>query len=257
MTNTDDVATRFARETAEHEMTIMLDTSTAHGLYRHLRFANPDSFEYWWELVTWPGSLAVRGDMGGDWIFTRTPDMFRFFRSSGDRINPSYWANKTERGRHSCEVYREDLLRKAVTEAVEDAVREGTAPEGLERAVTANILEQDLSNEHEALELVSDFEHGLMFEASCLCGDSFTDFDAFAAHRWRYRHIDDGNAHLPHTSSVRRTGGFNFENDLGSAAYDFDESFLWACHAIVRGIHMYDLHHAIPEPVGPDGEGSA
>jgi hypothetical protein len=49
----------------------------------------------WFEIITWPGTLTIGGDMG-TWVFSRIEDMFRFFRREDLSINPSYWAEKLE-----------------------------------------------------------------------------------------------------------------------------------------------------------------
>ncbi len=78
---------QFAADVAAHEMTVKLDND----LHRHLVFRKPGDSNQWFEIVTWPGSLMINGDMGS-WAFARIPDMFDFFR--GDRINADYWAEK-------------------------------------------------------------------------------------------------------------------------------------------------------------------
>ncbi|MFI6986103.1 phiSA1p31-related protein [Embleya sp. NPDC050154] len=181
----DDIAARFKRDTATHELTVLKDD----GLYRHLHFAQPGNSEYWWDLVTWPGSLAVRGDMGGEWIFTRLPDMFKFFRSDGGRINPCYWSKKTEGGRLSCEVYDEATFRQVVTEHFVESVRFGDAPRGLGKALRADVLDWDLSSEDEARRLLRDFEFR-GFEFSDVWEWSFRDFDPWFL--WACHSIVDG-----------------------------------------------------------------
>jgi hypothetical protein len=86
----------FLKDVETHILTLLLDQ----GVYRHIRFRKPsDSWNLWFEIVTWPGTLVIRGDMG-TWAFARIEDMFGFFRSglSGGelRINESYWAEKIE-----------------------------------------------------------------------------------------------------------------------------------------------------------------
>ncbi|MBM0203232.1 hypothetical protein JNW90_09010 [Micromonospora sp. STR1s_5] len=112
-----ELANRFKRDTANHAMTVLHDD----GLYRHLRLADPKSSFYWFEIITWPGSLTVRGDCGG-FMFSRISDMFEFFRSNGNthRINPGYWAEKMPDGGRSVHVYSEDKLRAKVTDALDD-----------------------------------------------------------------------------------------------------------------------------------------
>jgi hypothetical protein len=107
------MADRFAKETAEHEMTVLHDD----GLYRHLKFRNAEHGFYWYELVTWPGFLAVGGDVD-HYVFSRVEDMFTFFRRNGNEhgINPSYWSEKIQDGRERAEAYSEDVFKQRVTE---------------------------------------------------------------------------------------------------------------------------------------------
>lgn len=80
-----------------HRMTIENDD----GVFRSLFFRNPESSCYHFRLNTWPGHLAITGDMGS-YVFSRTYDMFDFFAHSNDpaamplEINASYWAEKLE-----------------------------------------------------------------------------------------------------------------------------------------------------------------
>lgn len=67
------------------------------GVHRHLVFRSIGRHPclHWFELVTWPGSLAINGDMG-TYQFSRIVDMFEFFRRPGGGINPSYWSEKLD-----------------------------------------------------------------------------------------------------------------------------------------------------------------
>lgn len=156
----DPIAKRFRRDTAHHELTILHDD----GLYRHLRLRNPRTSVYWFDLVTWPGSLAIRGDIEGH-IFSREPDMFPFFRSKYG-INAHYWAEKTEHGREPLKEYSEDLFRQLVTEHVAEAIRYSGAPRGIGKAVRAEILDSsELHYEDGAREVLNDFDYkGFRFE---------------------------------------------------------------------------------------------
>jgi hypothetical protein len=82
---------RFLQDVERHEMTIVRDD----GVHRHLRFKRPQSSCYFFDLITYPGSLVIDGDCG-TYVFRRLPDMFEFFRADKtDRdINPGYWAEK-------------------------------------------------------------------------------------------------------------------------------------------------------------------
>lgn len=91
MSNKKLVEEHFSQEVASHTMTVLL----AQGLYRHLRFAKGDSSTMAFDLLTYPGGLMIRGDMGC-FVFERTEDMFGFFRDDGKgrRINENYWAER-------------------------------------------------------------------------------------------------------------------------------------------------------------------
>ncbi len=87
---------QFLRDVARHVMTEKLDQ----GIYRHLRFRQPDNGNMWFDVTTWPGYLVISGDMG-TWAFSRVDDMFKFFRSDkGLWINASYWSEKLQNGAH-------------------------------------------------------------------------------------------------------------------------------------------------------------
>lgn len=190
-------AERFAADTGGHVLEVRHDD----GLYRHLRFRRPGSSLYWFDLVTWPGSLTLHGDMG-TYVFSRLEDMFAFFR--GERINPGYWAEKlqtADRGR----TYSPDRFREHVADAVADWAADlaedgdGTAAEISARvdsmiaAVTSDVLAA-ADDEHEAQVSLDSFAH-----------DGFTFTDTWD---WDLRE---------HT-----------------------EHFLWCCHAITWGIGRYD-----------------
>lgn len=152
--NDDDIAARFKRDTADHVMTVLHED----GLYRHLRLMNPRSSEYWFEIVTWPGSLAMRGDVGDGFVFSRLDDMFQFFRADRPGINPHYWAEKLGGGRRSVKEYSEVLFRQLVVEHFVESVRWSDAPRGLGKAIRAEILNQDLTHEGDARDLLEGFE---------------------------------------------------------------------------------------------------
>lgn len=88
---------RFERDVAKHEMTIIRDD----GVDRHIKFRNPEESPYWFEILTWPGALCIRGDCG-TYVFSRLTDMFQFFRTDRGRdpaklyINEGYWCEKLQ-----------------------------------------------------------------------------------------------------------------------------------------------------------------
>ncbi|WP_354214561.1 hypothetical protein [Arthrobacter sp. UYCo732] len=90
--NAEDHALKmFKIDTSDHMMEVPLDQ----GLYRHLRFRKPGTGLYWYDIITAPGQLTFRGDMG-TYVFSRSEDMLAFFENSGGRINPTYWAEKLQ-----------------------------------------------------------------------------------------------------------------------------------------------------------------
>jgi hypothetical protein len=87
MKSRDEVAEKFVQDIVTHEMEIQNES----GVFRHVLFKRPNSSNYHFCLTTWPGYLAISGDMG-TYVFRRIRDMFDFFDAK--EINPSYWAEK-------------------------------------------------------------------------------------------------------------------------------------------------------------------
>jgi hypothetical protein len=106
-------AEQFLKDVAKHEMRVELDAPE----HRHVRFQEPKNSNHWFEIVTWPGSLCLRGDMG-TWTFSRVTDMFTFFRNKELRINESYWAEKLQNGVHGgsgeCREFSAGLFKEQV-----------------------------------------------------------------------------------------------------------------------------------------------
>lgn len=86
---------RFLKDVESHSMEVNCDND----VHRHLTFSNNGSSVYRFHITTWPGYLAISGDMG-TFVFARLHDMFSFFR--GDEINLGYWSEKlTAHDKHS------------------------------------------------------------------------------------------------------------------------------------------------------------
>lgn len=248
MNTYDHISKRFQTETATHKMTVLHDD----GLYRHLRFApeKGPSF-YWFDLVTWPGTLAFRGDVDG-YMFTRVPDMFEFFRMHRTprnghlEINPGYWSEKVEGGEGATKTYSEDRFRQLVIEYFVDVVRAGNAPRGLGKAIRAKVLNADeAAYEDGARQILDGFTYGEVYVARCLTSkcrqSSRARQDRAEAQRWTDAHT----AELPgHSCYVFTEPAFTFADAWEWDLRDYDWSFLWACHAIVWGIAQYDAHKA-------------
>lgn len=89
--NESRIRAQFEKAITEHELVVLKDDS----LYRHLRCQKPETWTYGFDVITWPGYLAVAGDIG-HFTFSRTRDMFEFFRQDSGRINPDYWSEKLQ-----------------------------------------------------------------------------------------------------------------------------------------------------------------
>jgi hypothetical protein len=152
----DDVAERFPRDVAGHEMRVI----RSDGIDRHLRFQQPGTYCMGFDLITWPGHLCFTGDMG-TFVFARLADMFEFFRT--DRgINPPYWAEKVlAADRDGVTEYVADLFREAVQQRLDDAE---ASPE-VRKAVADEVLSEADDGEHSALHAAYHFERdGFRFE---------------------------------------------------------------------------------------------
>lgn len=131
----------FLEQTGEHKLEILHND----GLYRHIRMAKPGTRMWSWDIITWPGTLAIRGDIGDGFMFSRVEDMFQFFRSgkAPDGIDFRYWAEKLSHNTRSVKVFSNDAFITYVNEQLEDTE--------LEPARKAELLEsaRDMHAVHE------------------------------------------------------------------------------------------------------------
>lgn len=195
----DKVRERFEHDTADHRMWVLHDT----GLYRHLRFSAPGSWTYGFDLVSWPGFLAVTGDMG-EYVFSRSPDMFEFFEHD-EGINADYWSEKMqggaggEAGRATARRFSIDKLRQVALEWWDEEARVlgGEATMRLRDELLEHIARHD----------------PITIESAIGCLDQFE--------------FEDG----PDTLRIDEPYFYDFT--------DWDDRFLWICWAIVYGIAHY------------------
>lgn len=221
---------RFLSDIARHRMTVLRDDASG----RHVRFQEPGTLLYHFELVTWPSHLCISGDCGA-YVFARTHDMFEFFRT--DRmvrcpgrlyINPSYWAEKVvAESRHSgVRKYVPDLFRAAVKEKF-DAAMAGdideaamthaeVSPHARRDAAMADRLDQ-------AAEKRADIWREI--EAQVLAwGDD--EYEAqLAVHRFEHE-------------------GFRFQDFHERDLEDYTFRFIWNLYAVAWGVKQYDLAKA-------------
>ncbi|GAB2718507.1 hypothetical protein [Streptomyces bullii] len=201
MTDYAEIAARFARDTAGHQMTVLHDD----GLYRHLRFASPDGGGYRFDLITWPHKLTFVGEVG-TYVFSVYPteDMLRLFRDSsvGDRPNFGYWHEKLVAWGEPAIQFSNDLFDRKVAEELAKAEEFYPGVTTAWREQTEGFLAAySMETEEEAREALAAFEYlpeGQWGEA------------------WRFRY----------------TSEWKFD--------DYDWRYLWCCHAVVWGIAQYD-----------------
>jgi hypothetical protein len=242
------IAERFYRDTAHHELTILHDD----GLYRHIRMMpnRTRSSAYWYEIITWPGNLVFRGD-GETFAFSRTEDMFEFFRSGlykdgSVHINPGYWAEKLTSNRECVKTYDEEKFKKYTAEILAEAERDYPGlTEAWKKATSGFTAEYNTEHEQGAWEALSHFEYGRSYTARCSCGKASVEMEyEYDAKSWARTngHLDkSGLPVVGHEVKIVRRDPFTFElSDLGDFFKDYNWWFLWALYGIVEAIKAYD-----------------
>lgn len=195
---------QFDRDVAQHQLMIRLDQ----GVHRHLTLKAPDTLAYHYHITTWPGHLAMTGDMGS-WVFSRLQDMFEFFRQP--RINLSYWSEKLQAcdctGRYDggAMEYSRDLFRAVLwTEALQLCRR--AKDDGASINQRAALIE-DLKSIRDCSAAEHEYgAHVAVRDFSCWLGGKRYEINDFQEHNLRvYKH-----------------------------------RYIWACYAIQHAIAMYD-----------------
>lgn len=206
---------QFLKDVANHSMEVKLDN----GLHKHLVFkANKNSWNQWFEIVTWPGKLTISGDMG-TWVFSRIEDMFDFFRTDSGNINPSYWGEKIQNG-----------VSGGTSEAKE---YDGDA---YKTRVLKDLQNYNLSDEHKAV--VIEALNELDFDNEYNIYSELHDFQV---------DLDDSEPYIPTRELIKQPYAdyqkrtyFTFQDlwEIESKVYSYQ--YIWCCYAIVWAIQMYD-----------------
>lgn len=233
MTEYAEIAAHVARDVKDGKLVELRED----GLYRHVEFK---ALQGWSRiiLVTWPYNLLVAGSHGS-YHFERygpdTEDMFDWLR--GIRVEPGGWASKLVNGADSVREYDRERLVAEVKAEVADAVKNG-APRGLRAAVREQILESDrLHSRDWAMQMVYDFEHGVIHRSECSCGATEDHESSHGATMWA---IYNGHTRTGHETKVREVGGFAF-SDVGDWHLDkLNYHFVYQCHAAAWAISQYD-----------------
>lgn len=239
-----DSARRFARETAEHKLTVLHDD----GLYRHLRFSSPKNPFYWFELITTPHVLVFRGD-GESFVFSRIEDMFDFFRRSGRGadgsiyIQPDYWSQKLESDRDSVREYSPERFDMEAADYLAQVEEDFPGVTAAWTAFTAGTMaEHSTEYKESAAKALRDFEFGeLEIKVSCSCGAAFGPTSPVEVGVWKERHKKQ---HGDYKLAQEYLHPFTIDGAEEWRTHDFGWWFLWACHAIVWGIRQYDAAKA-------------
>lgn len=184
---------QFQASVSDHQMTVVLD-NTANGTpHRHIHFGKPGTYIWSFNLLTWPGALAISGDLQ-DLTFRRLNDMFQFF-ASGNDINPSYWGEKVTAGvvkSFSQEVYAEEV-RAHVSDLIEWGEWPKKRAKAFRAVVEADLLECPPSSSEEAWEKLDHFRFdGIRIGPDDLDYSNFEGYDhhfllACHAIRWGVR----------------------------------------------------------------------
>lgn len=204
---------RFDRETKGHKLEVLHNE----GLYRHLRMRHPVRSEYWYDVITWPGNLAVRGDYGESYVFSRATDMFEFFAHELDRdgsisINPQYWAEKLT-SHDVSRKYDDDTFREEFKQQAEHLI-EGQA------------IEPDQVERFRAeIEAFLEMEDYFTADAAIHAVESFRFWN-------NERHEDH---HLYRNEAVEFDDCYEW---IGSCTV-YEWGYLWACHAIMLAVREF------------------
>lgn len=201
---------QFFKDTAQHVMTVIRDD----GVHRHLRFrkARLAGSEYWFDLITWPGSLCIDGDMG-TYVFRRLDDMFEFFRTDREwltrdgrklGINPGYWAEKLQA-----------MPEKGVKE-FDEALFDSNIKERLTTWIKDHRDSTSAEDRRELWDAVMDDVIGAD-------GDDRKQIAAYDFH---------------HRVNSRHT--FSFEDFWETNVKRYTFHFIWCCYAIAWGVKTYD-----------------
>lgn len=180
------------------------------GLYRHLRFRLAGGGFRWFDIVTWPDKLVITGDCE-TFAFTRTADMFEFFRQSGQRINPGYWQEKIVDGRERAVGFDADRFRDEVRRRRREAVRAWKL-DGMEKDDRRDAWE---AIESEVIEMIDDQHEAVAYATVSNFG-----------HYWY------DSRHESHRITI--------DTDEWPRCQGFDFHYIWCCRAIAWAIAQYD-----------------
>lgn len=208
----NEIRDTLMRNVAGHEMTILKED----GVYRHIRFKNPGSCNYYFDLLTWPGGLLFRGDIGC-YEFERVEDMFSFFhdKKESGSISPMYWSEKCRAESRSGDgiwEFKSDPVRDMIYSAWEEYFDGEDGTDCREAQEIKEIIDEDLQ---------------------------YVDKDS----EWQWvsavYNMDFSNVKTESGSETRFSSWNQFMDGFSYAANQFTFQFIICLHAIVWGINKY------------------
>jgi len=243
MTAYSEIAARFARDTAAHEMTVLHDD----GLYRHLKFMNPEHGSFGaFQVITWPYNLVVKTGWTFHFDVDATPDMFDLFRRTAltGQINPGYWSEKVRAGRDEVEGFDPDLLKAEVASTLADWMRDDLGYRVAKRAKELGFAPKEMEakpgiRRELARQVRSEWMNANRQLREAVEGHFFSDM---ADYNIEY----ESEAHRAlHDFSYQPEGDdreypYYFADWHEWRLKDFTPGFLHSCYAIRHGIDVYD-----------------
>lgn len=196
----------FEKDVRDHAMKVVIDQDT----HRHLIFKKPGDSAYWFEIVTWPGTLCIHGDMG-TYVFERLKDMFEFFRSGRGEINRRYWSEKLRGDRIGHGRIGMEFSEQKFKAAVVSDFRQWWAG---------------------SLDTAEDYQ------ARRECWDELKESVLRACDDGEVRAFDAANDFRFEVHRLRRV--FRFHDFWDHNFSDYTWHFTWYCHALVWAIAKYD-----------------
>lgn len=197
-TQRPEVLRRFNSDIGGGKLTLVHDS----GLHRYLTFRPRKGNFCWFDIITSPGQLTIRGDMG-DFVFVREPDMLRDFFSRD--VNPHYWREKLVAQDVSTPAwqYERELFTKYVAQHFWDRRTKYTpdVAAALWREIRETGPLSEWTDAHDAT-------------------SAWTTLDAFVGEHAPYRYESD------------------YEEDF----HDYSFQYLWCCHAVLLACRAYREH---------------
>lgn len=128
----DVVKADFDRIIENFEIVIEQDD----GVHRCIYARQPGTGVYSFRVVTWPGYLAIAGDIDG-YSFTRLRDMFEFFDTEDGVIRPGYWQEKldTVSKHRPCKVFNQETFVEELTSLIVAGLDDAVSCEDVIKAI--------------------------------------------------------------------------------------------------------------------------